>query len=154
MDSREVSEAEDLLRQELAQLQREYSERAKPIINKLAELDAMKPPKPAILDYAAIAANINMNVQAYSKAMVHIYEPPHHVDCSKRCQPEPLEHEYAFEVGQHVAIHAGCYDGENGHVLSRSRVKGKNFYDLEVITGQWVTIKPVTLIFEDDLRVE
>ncbi len=39
-------DAETFYRQQLADLQREYQERAKPIIDRLVELESLKPPKP------------------------------------------------------------------------------------------------------------
>lgn len=40
---------EAFYRQQLADLLREYQERAKPIIDKLVELESLKPPKPVYI---------------------------------------------------------------------------------------------------------
>lgn len=39
-----LNERERLLRDQLADLQREYQERAKPIVKALAEIEALRPP--------------------------------------------------------------------------------------------------------------
>ena len=44
-----ASEYENLLKQQLADLQRDYFERAKPIIDRLVELESMKPVPPLVI---------------------------------------------------------------------------------------------------------